>query len=364
MRSNNLRKFGSFFAIFAMIFVTSSPVSASATLENQPDKSVRHKESGWLFPKRVGSMDSLKDAKAIIGTEDVVAGYENGKGENRIIGDVYVYPRTSPALDASYAGANTAIVSLIRGPLSMNQLWSEGPFIVGTDRKLMGRKAFYKLGLGPTSVSTNLYFFDLGKWVVKVRVSGKENADAQKIANAFVKALPWESLKLAEFGCTGFSCTVTTPEPIHGLVPEIISMLMVDKAGFQAEKVDTICDPGALVASYAAAPKQGANGLAQPIEKVASCRVGKVSIGFIRFVLPPEMLSKLEDSPDGLSLRGPFSFVMAKDGDVTHMAELYDGTLDAAAITAMLSRVKDGKQIDFATQAGKDKVQPIIRFIN
>jgi hypothetical protein len=49
---------------------------------------------------------------------------------------------------------------------------------------------------------------------------------------------------------------------------------------------------------------------------------------------------------------------------MTHLAELHDGVMDASTTAAMIARLKDGSQVDFATRQNKDdKLSPVIRFI-
>jgi hypothetical protein len=351
-------------ALIAAFVCAAMSCAVAAGLEPQADKSVRHAESGWIFPNNVGPLKILTEAQALGGSGDVAASYAKGEGENRIVATVYVYPARSPALDASYDGAKSAIIAHVNGPLSMAQLWSEGPFTVGSDRLLTGRKAFYKLGLGPTSVATNLYFYDVGTWIVKVRVTGKETEDTLKIADAFVRALPWNSLRIAPGECTGYACTNARPVAIHAFVPEMLAMLFTDKAQITPEKSQVDCEASAMMASLAAPPKTNEKGLASPVEKVTDCRAGDVNVGVVRFVLPSEMLAKLVESPDGLTLSGPFTFVVARDGKMTHLAELHDGAMDASTTAAMIARLKAGSQVDFATRQSKDdKLSPVIRFI-
>ena len=350
----------SFLAV-ALIAV-SPPLFSKGTLESQADKSLRHKESGWIFPRKVAGFETLGDAKGIDGTDDVAESYSKGKADDLITATVYVYPTNSPALDASYDGAKRAIVASM-GQRPLSQLWSEGPFIVGGERKLRGRKAFYKLGIGADSIGTLLYHYDVGDWAVKVRVTGKESLEVFKLADAFVRELPWTSLSGSGPNCTGYSCRVTRTEPIHGFVPEVIASLLTGKSGIVADGAEMPCDAAAVAAAFSSPPKPAPGG-ASPVEKVASCKVGDFDAAFVRVVVPQEMLTKLVESPDGLTLSGPFSFVIARKGDVSHYADLHDGVMDAASITAILDRVRQGKQVDFATGEGA-KAQPhaVIRFV-
>lgn len=337
---------------------------AQATLQAGPDNAAQHQQSGWVFPKKVGKLERKSEPTVIAGTNDVVAQYETGKGDNKIVTTVYVYASNSAALDASYDGAKAAIEQRLNGPLGMAQLWSEGPFTVGNTRKLMGRKSFFKGGLGPTSVADTLYHFDTGQWTVKIRMTGREELKSFEIGDAFVKALPWDSLSIADGQCTGYSCNVERPVPIHGLIPEMLAGLMVQKQGFTVDDSSAECTSSDIIASLAAKPKLNAEGLASPVEKVIDCKAGDQNVAFVRFVLPPDMLKKLETSPDGLTLSGPFTFAMVKTGKDAQLAELHDGKMDEASVDAALARIKASQQVVFSTWRPQTKaLDPVIRFV-
>ncbi len=350
--------------ITAMFLVPMLPAMAQATFQASPEKAVQHRESGWIFPKKVGKLDRKAEPTTIAGTNDVFAQYETGKGDNKIITTIYVYASNSAALDASYDGAKAAIEERLGGPITMAQLWSEGPFTVGSQRRLMGRKSFFKGGFGPTSVADTLYHFDTGQWTVKIRMTGREEARSFEIGDEFVRALPWDSLTIAEGQCTGYSCTTQRPVPIHGLIPEMLAGLMVQKQAFTIEDNDTECMASDIIAGLSATPKLNAEGLASPIEKVIDCKAGDRNVAFVRFVLPPDMLEKLVSSPDGLTLAGPFTFAMVQNGDGIDLADLHDGTMDSASIDAVLTRIKAKQQVVFTTWNAKTQdLKPVIRFV-
>lgn len=340
------------------------PAMASATLESGPNDAIQHKESGWLFPKKVGTLDRKDKPSAISGTDDVFAQYETGKGGEKIITTVYLYPAKSVALDSSYSGAQAAIEQRLRGPLSLAQLWSEGPFTVGKQRKLMGRKSFYKGSLGPNSVADSLYYYDTGRWIVKIRMTGPEAAKAYEVGDEFVRSLPWDSLNIVEDECTGYSCTVSRPIAIHGMIPEMLATLLTKQNALSVDEGGPNCTSAQIVESLAAKPKLSAEGLASPVEKIANCRAGGQDVGFVRFVLPRPVLEKLETAPDGLTLTGPFTFATIKRGNDIELAELHDGAMDTKAVDGVLDRINAKRQVVFSTLNLKDgKTTPVMRHL-
>lgn len=347
----------------AMLLTMSSPIFASATLESGSNRAIQHKESGWVFPQKVGKLERTEAPTVIAGTDDVFARYKMGEGEKTINITVYVYPTKSEALDATYEGAKSAISERLKNPMSMAQLWSEGPFTVGTQRKFMGRKSFFKSGLGPDSVAENLYHYDTGQWTVKIRMTGREKIEATKIGNEFVKSLPWDSLNIVEGQCTGYACTINRPVPIHGFIPEMLAVMLTDKQAIKVDESGPECLASDIVANLSAAPQLNAKGLASPIEKVTNCRIGDRHVGFVRFVLPPAMLEEMVDLPDGLTLVGPFTFSIVKKGNDIELAELFDGIMDAPTMEAVLKRIQANNHVIFRTaDSTSGRSTPVVRF--
>ena len=152
------------------------------------DEAVEHTGSGWVFPKHVGDYTRGSDPECIAGTaNDCGANYEDSRA---MAATVYVYPDDSPAADASYAGAKAVIEQdLEQQPFA--QAWSEGPFRVGSARPLVGEKIFYKIGIGADSTQTSLYFFDTGRWIVKIRISGRvQEVRASIVSGVFLPLAP------------------------------------------------------------------------------------------------------------------------------------------------------------------------------
>ena len=139
--------------------------------------------------------------------------------EEQYSATVYVYPPDSRAEDASLEGAKAAIVASLKS-VPLAQSWSEGPFRAGKEPVLVGEKAFYKIGIGPDSSQTNLYYFDTGKWVVKVRLSAQKTVKGTfQALDTFVRDLPWDSLGLTAESCTGSACRMDRAIAMHGMIP-------------------------------------------------------------------------------------------------------------------------------------------------
>jgi hypothetical protein len=346
----------------AMLLTISSPIFASATLESGSNRAIQHKESGWVFPQKVGKLERVKAATVIAGTDDVLARYKTGKGENAIYISVYVYPTKSAVLDSTYEGAKSAIIERSKNPFPMARLWSEGPFTVGTQRKFMGRKSIFQSGLYPNSVVDNLYHYDTGQWTVKIRVTGREEIEANMIGDEFVKSLPWESLNIVEGQCTGYACSINRPVAIYGLIHETRAGMFADVEGIKVDESGPECLTSDIVARLSAAPKLNATGLGSLTEKVANCRIGDRHAGFVRFFLPPASV----ETPvlrDGLTLVGPFTFAMVKKGNDIELAELFDGVMDAPTMEAVLKRIQANNHAIFRiVDSTSGRSRPVVRF--
>jgi hypothetical protein len=341
-----------------------SPAFA-ATLVKQEDGGVRHGESGWLFPPQIGGFEVVQDAQIVPRTDDVAASYGHGAKGKRITATIFVYAADSAAQDGSYAGAKQAIAASLRGGL--NQLWSEGPFLVGADRSLLGQKAFYKIGLGEDSGMTNLYFVDTGRWIVKVRITAERvEKDTFKTIDDFVRALPWTSLALDAARCSGPACSIARPMPIHGMIPETLALLLTSKSPDLDKDDGRLCEAGDFAAAIAAAPRPDVDGKGSPpVEMVHACTIGERRVNVVRFVLPDEIRTKMIDTPDGLTLRGPFSFAVVRDKAGTHYSELHDGMVDAPVAEAIIGRIAGNRQVDFANaRRGAERPTPVIRGVD
>jgi len=344
-----------------------SQTAYAQDFQNLADGAVRHTASGWTFPKAVGNFQRDGDPVGIAGTHDGVANYKFAADEEQYSATVYVYPPDSPAVDASLEGAKAQIVAGLKS-VPLAQSWSEGPLRVGKELVLVGEKAFYKIGIGPGSSQTNLYYFDTGKWVVKVRLSAKKSVKGTfQALDTFVRDLPWDSLGLTAESCTGSACKTDRAIAMHGMIPEQISILLVGaKLNEVFPREMTACEAGALESALTAAGPTPVTDPPEPIEIAAACTPGKRSrASFLRITLAQDMLEKLEsESPDGLSLRGPITFVVLNRGKESFYTQMHDGRLDAATITRMLNGLGDGKHVIFA-RGDKNGInaKPVSRFI-
>lgn len=146
-----------------------------------------HVDSGWLFPKDVGSFARASQPYNIDGNNDAGAEYRQAAGA---LAEVDVYAADSAATDASLDGAKaTAARKAGEGA----RVASEKPFAVGSDDALKGLKISYASNV--PGKQTNLYYFTTDKWRVKVLVSGPQGKEGSDEAlDAFVQALPWKTL--------------------------------------------------------------------------------------------------------------------------------------------------------------------------
>lgn len=330
-----------------------------------PEGAIRHDASGWVFPQVVGEFRRAAEPVFAPNTRDAVAQYERSANNLRIAATVYVYPSDSNAGDASLADAKRAIEqSLKTAPLA--QSWSEGPFRASQSPELVGEKVFYKIGIGPESTQTNLYYFDTGKWVVKFRLSPQKTEKGTfQMLDAFVRDQRWPELKLTSESCTGSACRVARPLPAHGAMPEQISILMVRsrlKEVFPSKP--PACDSSALVPVLTA--PEVPHVAPDLVRVVTSCSPRKgVAVSFLRVDLDQEIRDSIDkQSPDGLSLRGPITFVVKSDGKASIYTQMVDGQLDDAMVKQMFDGIdaESAKVFAKADRRGKDP-QVEIRFI-
>jgi len=140
----------------------------------------RHEYSGWRFARQVGGFSRVMPPYTIDGNNDVGVRYENGAGLSAV---VEVYLADSAALDAKLDGAKA---SAAQKAGESAHVQSERPFAIGNHK---GVKVTY----AADGANTRLYFFDAKHWTVKVLGSGS-GAGSAKALDAFVRALPWDSL--------------------------------------------------------------------------------------------------------------------------------------------------------------------------
>ena len=351
-----------------LAFVSATAISTGFTQDfaTLADGAARHTASGWVFPKSVGEFQRVGEPEVIAGMRDAVAQYERSANGLKTTATVYVYPPDSQAADSSLAGARRAIE---QGLKSANaQIWSEGPFRASQSPELVGEKTFYKIGIGPDSSQTNLYYFDTGKWVVKIRLSvQKTDKDTFQRVDAFVRGQSWADFGLTAENCTGSACRVSRPIPVHGALPEQLAVLLVSaklKEVFPSKL--PACDANALAAALIA-PDETQSGASEPIRLIAACSPDKgIRASFLRMDLDQDIRDSIESrSPDGLSMRGPITFVVRSDGKSSIYTMMLDGALDTASVTQMVEVINGKTSTAFARgdKHGKNP-QLEIRFIN
>jgi hypothetical protein len=349
----------------ASILLLVAGAGHAADFQKLDDGGVRHANSGWLFSKNIGDYARVGEPEGVAGGSDGVANYERPGSGSRVSATIYVYSSDTRALDASLDGAKAMIVSKLKSEF-LAQSWSEGPFRVGTTPSLVGEKAFYKVGLGPASWQSNLYYFDTGKWVVKIRMTTeKTDKDNFNTLDAFVRALPWESLGLTADTCSGSACKVNRPLPTHGAIPEQLAILFMTTRQLEIYPRDMpACEQATLEPALMAPSPSHVSGESAPVQVVASCAPSKkMRASFVRFSLSSDIRDKLEkEAPDGLSLRDPITFVILSDGKSSILTQMYDGALDGPTVRRMLQALSLDKHLIFGKgdKHGKNP-KPVMR---
>jgi hypothetical protein len=81
--------------------------------------------------------------------------------------------------------------------------------------------------------------------------------------------------------------------------------------------------------------------------------------------LSQEIRDKIElQSPDGLSLRDPLTFVVLSNGKNSIYTQMHDGPLDAASVARMLETLRGTRHMIFANADKRGKnAKPVIRFV-
>ncbi|MFC4309292.1 hypothetical protein ACFPN2_09390 [Steroidobacter flavus] len=147
-----------------------------------------HVDSGWMFPESVGGFARVLQPYSIDGNSDAAgAEYRQASGPLQGAVEVDVYGIDSMAADANIDGAKaTAAGKAGEGA----KIESEKPFKLGAAKGLQGVKIKYAADAGER---TNLYYFTTDRWHVKVLAKGT-GKESDKALDAFVQALPWNTL--------------------------------------------------------------------------------------------------------------------------------------------------------------------------
>lgn len=140
----------------------------------------RHEYSGWQFAKQVGGFSRVLAPYTIDGNNDVGVRYQNESGLSAV---VEIYLADSAATDAKLDGAKASAAK------NSAHLLSERPFRLKEHKSIRGTKITY----AADDTRTQLYFFDASRWTVKVLATNSAEG-ASKVLDAFVRALPWDSL--------------------------------------------------------------------------------------------------------------------------------------------------------------------------
>jgi hypothetical protein len=125
---------------------------------------------------------------------------------------------------------------------------------------------------------------------------------------------------------------------MHAALPEQLALLLA------TQKLDEIIPakpPACDAAAIATALTDTAAAKAvdpSPIRAVAACSPRKgVRASFLRMNLDQEIRNSIEQqSPDGLSLRGPISFVVRSDGRRSSYMTMIDGPLDGETVEKIM----------------------------
>jgi hypothetical protein len=190
-------------SLLAMLIYCQS--SMADTLHAIADGAFQHHGSSWIFPQRIGGFDRVGAPQDVDGTVDVVAYYAKVAGSVRTTAVVSVYPPESAAAEATLASAKAAIEATLEAA-KQGAVRSEGQFKVGKQPELVGVKASYKADAAAGSLA-NLYFFDTGAWIVKIRgAAEKADKNSDPSLDDFVRGQRWENLELTDKNCTGTAC--------------------------------------------------------------------------------------------------------------------------------------------------------------
>ncbi len=163
--------------------VTSSIGGADPLHQFGNEGAWRHEYSGWQFAKQVGEFSRVRAPYTIDGNNDVGVTYQHASGLSVVV-EVYLADSTAP--DSKLAGAK-ASASQKAGESA--HVESERAFRIKSQKDLRGTQIIY----AADAAKTRLYFFEANRWTVKVLSSGSSD-DETKALDAFVRALPWDSL--------------------------------------------------------------------------------------------------------------------------------------------------------------------------
>lgn len=166
-----------------LVGLTSSIGSADSLHPFGNEGAWRHEYSGWQFARQVAGFSRVIPPYTIDGNNDAGVRYENTSGVSAV---VEIYLADSAATDAKLDGAKASAAQKAGGSARVQ---SERPFRIKEHKDARGTKITY----AANDASTSLYFFEANRWTVKVLGSASGD-DPSKVLDAFVRALPWDTL--------------------------------------------------------------------------------------------------------------------------------------------------------------------------
>jgi hypothetical protein len=176
---------------------------AQQSLEQLPDGALRHVESNWVFPETIGNFKRSGVPTAVGGIASVI--YTRPIAGVTAMATLMVTPTMNRSAEAAFEEMKATTAQTYKSRV-LTQLWSSGPFKLSDEPKLIGRKAFFKLGVGSVTGLSNQYLIATDKWMVRIRTSSAViTPELIKEMDAFVRALLWDRLTVSGV-CQGFDC--------------------------------------------------------------------------------------------------------------------------------------------------------------
>jgi hypothetical protein len=152
----------------------------------------RHEYSGWQFAKQVGEFSRVMAPYTIDGNNDAGVRYEYVSDGSRVDAVVEIYLADSAAPDAKLDGAKASAAHKAGDAAKVQ---AKQPFRIASHESMHGTKITYAVNGKASGPQTSLYFFEANRWTVKVLGSvDSASADAGKVLDGFVRALPWDTL--------------------------------------------------------------------------------------------------------------------------------------------------------------------------
>jgi hypothetical protein len=267
-----------------------------------------------------------------VSAEDSAAGYRRGDGDTEIA-TVYLFRRGSLP-EHSLKGSVTAFGMV--SPTAF--VWANGPFDVPGAQPLHGYKGVFKTGIGPDTLMDYLYFFELGRWTVKVRATLSKVKEPEQEAriDAFVRALPWDQILAANGACSGAACSAPAFEPFDSHYFEsMLGPLLATKMKFNARKERDL-----PVAARLPIGIMGATDIRRSSEDPLVYVAEVEGMGAYRLVsLPAAATPLLTDAFGRLSIAKPIYGVLIRMGGRDLMPRLFHGEPTPEAFAEAVSEL-------------------------